>query len=252
MNYFKKGKGFTLIEVVIALAIFGMLIGGLLGFLPWGVEGVGKVKDRSTAHALVDAVQIELERLGFSYVEEATRRLDGLYSTTGNPEDAAYLHELCLVAPRHGRIVSVEGVRAREQQRNQSTDKLILSLSTSNISESYRSMGGSVKFDRYKGEVISLRSFGESSEDKESIAANRWINEGDRYFLVICRQFAKFPDGEFAQPSRHAHNISNGYLALQIEVQWPYKVPGSSSEGDFIEVEERFRSKFEFPLAISR
>ena len=75
MNYFKKGKGFTLIEVVIALAIFGMLIGGLLGFLPWGVEGVGKVKDRSTAHGMVDAIQLELERLGFSLVEAGTKRL---------------------------------------------------------------------------------------------------------------------------------------------------------------------------------
>ena len=31
-------KGFTLIEVVIALAVFAFLIGGLLGFLPWSVE----------------------------------------------------------------------------------------------------------------------------------------------------------------------------------------------------------------------
>ena len=30
-------KGFTLLEVVIALAVFAFLIGGLLGFLPWSV-----------------------------------------------------------------------------------------------------------------------------------------------------------------------------------------------------------------------
>ena len=68
-TFTKKPKGFTLVEVVIALAIFGMLIGGLLGFLPWGVDGVKSVKDRSIASGLIDAVQIELERLGFSYVE---------------------------------------------------------------------------------------------------------------------------------------------------------------------------------------
>ena len=39
-------KGFTLLEVVIALAVFAFLIGGLLGFLPWSVEGVSKVKSR--------------------------------------------------------------------------------------------------------------------------------------------------------------------------------------------------------------
>ena len=38
-------RGFTLIEVVIALAVFAFLIGGLLGFLPWSVEGVSKVRE---------------------------------------------------------------------------------------------------------------------------------------------------------------------------------------------------------------
>ena len=58
-------QGFTLLEVVIALAVFGFLIGGLLGFLPWGVEGVGKVREQNIAYGLVDAVQVELERMGF-------------------------------------------------------------------------------------------------------------------------------------------------------------------------------------------
>ena len=45
----KSNQGFTLLEVVIALAVFGFLIGGLLGFLPWGVQGVGKVREQSVA-----------------------------------------------------------------------------------------------------------------------------------------------------------------------------------------------------------
>jgi len=55
-------------------------------------------------------------------------------------------------------------------------------------------------------------------------------------------------------PSVHAHDISNGFLALEIEVQWPYKVPKPtlSDSSGFRVVEERFRSKFKFPLAISR
>ena len=72
-------KGFTLLEVVIALAVFAFLIGGLLGFLPWSVEGVSKVREQDTAYGLVDAVQIELERMGFSLVEAGTNRLAGLY-----------------------------------------------------------------------------------------------------------------------------------------------------------------------------
>ena len=65
-----KRKGFTLLEVVIALAVFGFLIGGLLGFLPWGVEGVGKVREQNVAYGLIDGVQVELERMGFSLVEK--------------------------------------------------------------------------------------------------------------------------------------------------------------------------------------
>ena len=65
-NLSSKNKGFTLLEVVIALAVFGFLIGGLLGFLPWGVEGVGKVREQNIAYGMVDAVQVELERMGFT------------------------------------------------------------------------------------------------------------------------------------------------------------------------------------------
>ena len=65
-----KSKGFTLLEVVIALAVFGFLIGGLLGFLPWGVEGVGKVREQNVAYGLIDGVQVELERMGFKVTDE--------------------------------------------------------------------------------------------------------------------------------------------------------------------------------------
>ena len=50
----KRSQAFTLLEVVIALAVFAFLIGGLLGFLPWSVEGVSKVREQDTAYGLVD------------------------------------------------------------------------------------------------------------------------------------------------------------------------------------------------------
>jgi len=249
----KKPKGFTLVEVVIALAIFGMLIGGLLGFLPWGVDGVKSVRDRSIASGLIDAVQIELERLGFSYVEEATKRLDGLYSSTTGTSDAAELHELCLVSPKFGRIVSAECVRVREQKKISGTGKLVIStVSDTYLSSSARDMGGRIEFERYKEIPITLNiepAFGEFENDFR-YAGNRWIEDRDRYFLIICRQFAKHPNGESTSASKHAHDVSNGHLALQIEVQWPYKLPLGSDE--FSIVDEKFRSKFTFPLAISR
>ena len=45
------------------------------------MEGVSKVKEQDTAYGLVDSVNIELERMGFSMVEASTNRLSGLYSS---------------------------------------------------------------------------------------------------------------------------------------------------------------------------
>ena len=53
--------------------MFGLIIGSLFSLLPWGVEKANGLVDRNTALGLVDAVQIELERLGFSVVEHGTK-----------------------------------------------------------------------------------------------------------------------------------------------------------------------------------
>ena len=99
----RNGGGFTLLEVVIALAVFGFLIGGLLGFLPWGVEGVGKVRDQNVAYGLVDATQIELERMGFSLVEKGTTR----WTNPTNPREMTPLHVLLVARKEGGQVATV-------------------------------------------------------------------------------------------------------------------------------------------------
>ena len=50
-------------EVIIALAVFGFVVTGLMAFLPWAIDGKANIKDFNTACAMPDAVQIELERI---------------------------------------------------------------------------------------------------------------------------------------------------------------------------------------------
>ncbi len=242
--------GFSLVEVIIALAIFGILVGGLLSFLPWGVSGVAKIRDRSTAMSLVDATQLELERLGFSVVEAGTNRLDGLYQPTGEPIDAATINQIILVAPRTGGGVFFEQVVQRDQSVD-SSGNMVVDEEGDPVSLflDVKDTGGKVYFDKRdgSGDPISLKGMeGFASQNLDSEAMNRWIDQKDRYFVLICSQHS-------AQ-SRHQHNISNGYLALDVEVQWPYKTfaPGNESPNDYKEADPRYRSKFRFPIAIAR
>ena len=98
--------GFTLTEVIISLGVFGLIIGGLFSLLPWGVDNINKLSDRNTALGLVDAVQVELERPGFSVVEHGTKRLDGLYDASGSPTDISNgdIRSLILVAQKWGKV----------------------------------------------------------------------------------------------------------------------------------------------------
>ncbi len=244
-----KSRGFSLVEVIIALAVFGILVGGILSFLPWGVDGVSKIKDRSTAMSLIDATLIELERLGFPVVEGGTDRLRGKYEFSGTPIDAPTINQVILVAKKSGGGVFFEQVIQSGLTTstdgsvtiNKDADPSILSNYTTENDE------GFINFDKSDDIPISLRGlseFASSNQDDESM--NRWVDEKDRFFRVVCSQYPA--------ASRHAHHISNGYLALEIEVQWPYKIfdPSNAYPNDFRETEEKYRSRFTFPLAISR
>jgi prepilin-type N-terminal cleavage/methylation domain-containing protein len=179
----RSNSGFTLLEVIIALSVFGFLIGGLLALLPWGVEGAGNVRDRNIAYGLTDAIQVELELMGFGIVEQLTDQSDGEYPTIN------------LVATADGSEVYWEPSSDQEND-----------------------------FPMAAGKVTEL--------DEE-------LPEGYRYFLIRCRQFP--------EDNRHEHDPSNGYLGLQVDVQWPYKTL-DAEDG----VEERIRSHFHFPMAITR
>jgi prepilin-type N-terminal cleavage/methylation domain-containing protein len=185
----QRNRGFTLLEVIIALSVFGFLIGGLLALLPWGVEGAGNVRDRSIAYGLTDAVQVELELMGFGLIEQLTDKADGEYPSIN------------LVASDDGSEVYWE------PSSDQQDDFEIASSKATELDDE--------------------------------------LPEGYRYFLIRCSQFPK--------DNRHEHDPSNGYLGLQIDVQWPYKTLDTVDRpGEEDEVEERIRSHFHFPLAITR
>ncbi len=234
-------KGFTLLEVVIALAVFGFLIGGLLGFLPWGVEGVGKVREQNIAYGLVDAVQVELERMGFSLVERGTQRIKGISSFA--PEDMADNRwNLLLVAPKEGHRVEFEQVVENDKTSMNDLSSLVEGkMQTSWTSESG---GSSVTFNE-TGNGSPLSLIGIKGNEAEFPFSARWIPEGERYFLIKCSQFPL--------EHRHRHHPSNGFLALQVDIQWPYKVPDpSKGEDGFRRISHRYRTHFRFPIAISR
>ena len=233
-------KGFTLLEVVIALAVFGFLIGGLLGFLPWGVEGVSKVKEQNIAYGLIDAIDIELDRMGFSLVESGTKTLDDMYNPNSPPIEASDSYALLLVAKKEGGGVSFEQVVKVEPNSylNNAENK----EEGTNVDLYKKDFGGTVYFNKtMNSDPVSLLGF--EDDDKTTFpTSSRWIPEEERYFLIKITQF---PFGH-----RHQHHPSNGYLSLEIDIQWPYKVPVPPN--DFRRVPERYRSHFRFPFAISR
>ena len=177
---YRSKKAFTLLEVIIALAVFGFLIGGLLALLPWGVEGAGNVRDRNMAYGMTDAIQVELEVMGFGLVEALTA--EDKYLDLVAPADASEVH--------------------------------------------------------WEPNSDDLGMYPDAQLKSQELATG--LPDSERYFLIRC---SRFPEG-----NRHEHDPSNGYLALQVAVQWPYKTLDSPVQG----VKERFRSHFRFPLAITR
>lgn len=237
----KLNRGFTLIEVVIALAVFAFLIGGLLGFLPWSVEGVSKVREQDTAYGLVDGVQVELERMGFTMVEAGTTRLEGLYSAFDLPRESETKFDLLLVARKEGGEVSFEQVVEEASSSTLNDDE---TEEGPNQDIFMKEMGGTVMFNKTtSGDPVSLFGFDENHQETFPYS-HRWIPEEERYFLIKCSQFPL--------DHRHQHHPSNGFLGLQVDIQWPYKVPDPSRDSGFRRIPMKFRNHFRLPMAIVR
>ena len=210
------------------MAVFGFLIGGLLGFLPWGVQGVGKVREQNVAYGLIDGVQVELERMGFSLVERGTMR----WTNPTNPQPVPPWNVL-LVARKVGGQVEFEQVIESEESKMNTSDER-KRVRCNNLGKAFR--GTNVPFNESTdGKPISLLGL----ESFKSIALFPKMDpQGERYFLIS------------APNTRLAIVISiipATASALQIGVQWPYKLPDPSKGTDgFRRVEERYRSHFAF------
>ncbi|MFA6288380.1 MAG: hypothetical protein WC661_13435 [Opitutaceae bacterium] len=64
---------FSLVEVVVAVGIFAIGIVGVLGLLSPSIKSVSEVGDTAVANRLADNIQVELERLGFTYISDPAR-----------------------------------------------------------------------------------------------------------------------------------------------------------------------------------
>ena len=172
---------------------------------------------------------------------------------SGKPKDANQINQLVLVGKRkggvcHWRKLSVEHRLLEVMERVTVDDTKDPQLLTNFAKD----LGGQIDFDLYQQSPISLKGMETiQSTGTQTHSMNRWIEPRDRYFAIICSQYPA--------DSRHSHHVSNGYLALECEVQWPYKVfdPSNRNSSDSLltnarEIEERFRTKFTFPVAISR
>ena len=149
-----------------------------------------------------------------------------------------------LVAPKEGHRVEFEQVV--ENNKNSMNDSQSLTEGTMIETWVNESGGSNVNFNKTDNDYpISLVGIESTRKSRTTSFSNRWIPEGERYFLIKCTQFPL--------DHRHRHHPSNGFLALQVDIQWPYKVP-DFSQGDegYRRVSHRYRTHFKFPMAISR
>ncbi|HEX9783779.1 MAG TPA: prepilin-type N-terminal cleavage/methylation domain-containing protein [Opitutaceae bacterium] len=164
--YAVRAQGFSLIEVVIAVAVFAGSIVAILGLLGPTLQTTREVIDSAVAARLADGINEELNRVGFDFVKGAT-------SPPGEGETANPL-ELFAIA---------DGSRVAE--------KLLANSTT----------------------------------DDRAIALP------DRYFRIIVRQLA--------EPAP-----SDVFVALNIRVEWPFRLPDGTSNG--VENEPTERRWFSF------
>ena len=65
-------RGFSLVEVVVAVGIFALAIVGVIGLLAPSIKAVSDIADTNVAARLAQNIQMELENYGFSSVVSAT------------------------------------------------------------------------------------------------------------------------------------------------------------------------------------
>jgi len=164
-----------------------------------------------------------------------------MYSAFDSPRESGTKLDLLLVARRSGGQVALEQVVEEASLTEMNSDQLEEGANQDLLT---KETGGVVYFNLTENqEPVSLFGFDDSQKEIYPYST-RWIPEEERYFLIKCSQFPL--------EHRHQHHPSNGFLALQVDVQWPYKVPDPSSDDGFRRIPMKYRNHFRLPMAITR
>jgi prepilin-type N-terminal cleavage/methylation domain-containing protein len=158
-------RGFSLVEVVIAVGIFAVVIVGVLAVLTPTIKSVGAVADESSAQRVIENLESAIARVPFETLEDYAQ----LPGSTASP--------LVFVASRDG--------------------SRILLLSHANL-----------------------------GENNPSAPANRALNleepglaQRDRFFRIVVSKL-----GSPGVNPNLRHTPDNGFLALQLRLEWPYRL----------------------------
>jgi hypothetical protein len=114
MKALERFRGFSLIEVILAAAIFAGSVTVIIGLLAVLARQAGETSDSLAARQLPDATKIELDRLAIGGMDSLAGQIPTMTAPLGDgleltaPRDVAEVQSLNYRAPAAGRIPADE------------------------------------------------------------------------------------------------------------------------------------------------